>query len=256
MRQIPQRLNVDFHIIWDSDWHAGSGEGSTGVDRLVRRRGPGRRADGMPFLPGSQIKGVLRHQCERLAALLGCDVVSPHFQVGLAQEELLRNFRPLVRSGLLIDRLFGSRFQGDCLFVDDALPEVGSVWPKRDHARTSIDRLSRTARDRTLFVSEVITGGKARFLQGRLRGRHAPGLLTCMGDGFPYEYALLLAGLITLDALGGDRSVGLGTCHIEIVGGAIRWNDRPRYPLVEALRGMEEQDWRDMMQLVREEMST
>ncbi len=254
MTETPQRLTVSYRIVWDSDWHAGSGEGSAGVDRLVRRRGPGRRADRVPLLPGSQFKGVLRHQCERLAALLGCDVVSPH-QLGPAQEDLLQNFRPLARSGLLIDRLFGSRYQGDCLFVDDALPEEGSHWPTRDHARTSIDRLSRTARDRTLFVSEVVAGGPQRALSGRLRARHAPGVLTCMEGGFPYEYALLLAGLLTLDALGGDRSVGLGSCHVEVPGQVVRWNERRDYPLSESLKGMEEEDWMGWITAVRDEMS-
>jgi CRISPR/Cas system CSM-associated protein Csm3 (group 7 of RAMP superfamily) len=254
MTATPQRLNLDYRIVWESDWHAGSGEGSAGVDRLVRRRGPGRRSDRPPLLPGSQFKGVLRHHCERLAALLGCEVVSPH-QLGPAQKELLRNFRPLARSGLLIDRLFGSRYQGDCLFIDDALPEASGAWPARNHARTSIDRLSRTARDRTLFISEVVAGGEQRALVGRLRARHAPGVLTCMEGGFPYEYALLLAGLVTLDALGGDRSVGLGSCRVEVPGQVVHWNDRRDYLLAEALRGMEEEDWKGWIAEVRKEMS-
>jgi hypothetical protein len=86
-----------------------------------------------------------------------------------------------------------------------------------------------------------------------LYARHAPGTLTQDNDGFPFEYALLLAGLLSLDQLGGDKSAGLGRCRITIAGAAVRWNDRPDYPLAEALKGFEEPEWFAMLQLLREE---
>jgi CRISPR/Cas system CSM-associated protein Csm3 (group 7 of RAMP superfamily) len=245
----PQRLNVDYRIAWESDWHAGSGEGSAGIDRLVQRRtcGCGRR---LPFVPGAQLKGVLRHQCERLAAVLGCEVVPPH-QVGREiAPELLKHFRPLRGSGLLIDRLFGSRFQGECLFVEDALPESEEDWPARAHGRTSIDRLSRTARDRTLFVSEVVAGG-GRALRGRIRARHPAGTLSLYDGDFPLEYALLLAGLLTLDSLGGSRSSGLGVCRVDVPDGKVKWND-DRVPVQIALSSFSEKEWSLLLDLARE----
>ncbi len=252
MSDTPQRLNADFRIVWESDWHSGSGEGSAGLDRRVRRRRLVQRDEPVPFLPGSQVKGVLRHQCERLAALFGCDVVGPH-QVGSAHpEELVRNFRPLAHSGLLIDRLFGSRFQGECLFVDDAVPEPESTWPSRAHSRTSIDRLSRTARDRALFISEVVAGsaaGEERALRGSLRGRHAAGVLSLYDGGFPLEYALLLAGLLSIDTLGANRSTGLGLCRIEIVKDTMRWNGNV-ISLETALSSFHE-GWEVMLELAR-----
>jgi CRISPR/Cas system CSM-associated protein Csm3 (group 7 of RAMP superfamily) len=246
----PQRLNVVFRILWQGDWHAGSGEGSAGIDRLVRRLPPDANKQRLPFLPGSQLKGVLRHQCERLAALLGCDVVPPH-QVGSdAPRELLRHFGPLARSGLLVDRLFGTRYQGECLFVEDALPESGDPWPARAHGRTSIDRLSRTARDRTLFVSEVVTGA-GRALRGSLHARHPAGVLSQLDGEFPLEYALLLAGLRTVDRLGGDRSAGLGACRVEIPGDVVTWNGSA-IPLTSGLASFAEQDWKVLLELARE----
>lgn len=243
-----QRLDVRFRIVWEGNWHAGSGEGDAALDRRVRRRATSR----LPLMPGSQFKGVLRHHCERLAALLGSEVVSPH-QIGRElPRELLRQFGPLARSGLLIDRLFGSRYQGDCLFVDDAMPEEGAAHcPSWGHARTAIDRLTRTVRDRTLFVSEVVAG-QGRALIGRLKARHPAAVLTQDEDGFPYEYALLLAGLLGIESLGGDRSVGLGTCHIDIQ--SIRWNGNS-LPLDKALSIFAEKDWYDMLGLLREGMN-
>jgi CRISPR/Cas system CSM-associated protein Csm3 (group 7 of RAMP superfamily) len=250
VNETPQRLDLIYRIVWEGDWHAGSGEGSAGIDRLVRRRPRGANDEGSPFLPGSQLKGVLRHQCERLAALLGCDVVSPHQVGGAELHGLLQHFRPLARSGLLIDRLFGSRYQGDCLFVDDALPESEGPWPKRAHSRTAIDRLSRTARDRTLFVSEVVAGD-GRCLRGSVRARHPSGVLSQFDGGFPLEYALLLAGLRTVDSLGGDRSSGLGRCSVQIQDDRVVWNGTP-FPLEKAVESFGEEDWRLMVELARE----
>ena len=53
----PQRLDLCYHIVWRGRWHVGSGYQSAVADRLVQRL-----LDGAPFVPGSQIKGVLRHQ--------------------------------------------------------------------------------------------------------------------------------------------------------------------------------------------------
>lgn len=245
-----QRLSVQFRIVWEGDWHAGSGEGDAVLDRRVRRRA----ASQLPLLPGSQFKGVLRHHCERLVALLGFEVVSPH-QIGRHPcAGLLRQFGPLSRSELLIDRLFGSRYQGECLFVDDALPEeTATHWPSWGHARTAIDRLTRTARDRTLFVSEV-AAGEGRALLGRLKARHPSGVLTPGDNGFPHEYALLLAGLLGVESLGGDRGVGLGLCRIEIPTQSVRWNGND-LPLTTALGSLAEPDWKAQLELYREDMN-
>jgi CRISPR/Cas system CSM-associated protein Csm3 (group 7 of RAMP superfamily) len=188
MNQHPQRLDVAFTITWEAGWHVGSGQGTARVDRLLRRRACGPRGERAPFVPGSQIKGVLRHQCERLAALLGGNVVSPHVVGREPETAMLDGFRPLARSVLLIDRLFGSRFQGDCLFVEDAVPQKeGRHSAPRLHSRTSIDRVSGTARDRTLFVTEVAPAGSPE-LHGRVQARHPIGALSQDGDGFPFEY--------------------------------------------------------------------
>ncbi len=146
MNRTPQRLDVRFLIHWESHWHVGSGEGTAGVDRMQRRRAWAPAKAQVPYVPGSQIKGVLRHQCERLAAMLGAKVVSPHAVGRDTSIALVHAFCPLAQSELLIDRLFGSRFQGECLFVEDALP-TGEPWPASwFHGRTSIDRATGTAR--------------------------------------------------------------------------------------------------------------
>jgi CRISPR/Cas system CSM-associated protein Csm3 (group 7 of RAMP superfamily) len=241
---VTQRLDVSFLVSWEGRWHVGSGHATAAADRLLQRRknaGPG---PGAPFVPGSQVKGVLRHACERLAVGLGFEAPSPHFSGD--GRHLLPGFRPLRGSGLLIDRLFGSRYQGECLFVDDAVAEEAPARTALS-SRTALDRLTGTAKEHTLFVSEVAEAGPP--LRGRVRARHPKGVLTCDGDGFPYEYALLVAGLLSLDGLGGTKSAGLGRCRVEQI--EMKRNGQP-VTTEQALACFAEDDWKGMIELIRE----
>ena len=60
-------------------------------------------------------------------------------------------------------------------------------------ARTAIDRVTGTVMDQHLFTTEVVQADVN--LRGEIRARHPRGVLTQDADGFPYEYALLLAGI-------------------------------------------------------------
>jgi CRISPR/Cas system CSM-associated protein Csm3 (group 7 of RAMP superfamily) len=206
--------------------------------------------DGVPFVPGSQIKGVLRHQCERLALALGLEAVNPHAGIG-DDQNLVTHFTPLAKSDLVVDRLFGSRYQGECLFVTNAKPvscdtdEVVSV-----QTRTAIDRVTRTVLEQHLFTTELAEGDIS--LHGTIRARHPAGVLTQDGNGLPYEYALLMVALLSLDTLGGDKSVGLGQCEIKLKEETLCWNDQ-RVSLDEVLQSFQEEEWGEMLELLREE---
>ena len=242
----PQRLDLRYHIVWQGRWHVGSGYQSAAADRL-QRRWKSRGCDDAPFVPGSQIKGVLRHHCERLANALELETVDPH---DVGDRSLVAHFRPLAKSGLLIDRLFGSRYQGECLFVANALPTTSThASPTTVAARTAIDRVTGTVREQHLFTTELVE--KGIDLHGEIRARHPGGVLTQDDEGFPYEYALLVAGVLSLEALGGDRSVGMGRCEVGIEPDSLRWNGKT-VSLDDALRSFDEHDWADMLHLLRE----
>jgi CRISPR/Cas system CSM-associated protein Csm3 (group 7 of RAMP superfamily) len=246
----PQRLDLSYAVAWDGRWHVGSGHGTALADRLVRRRGG---PHGTPFVPGAQVKGVLRHACERLAGTLGCPVLDPHAGDEPRRAALAAHHVSLDRSDLLVDRLFGTRYQGDCLFVEDALPAGPAVRADLT-TRVALDRVTGTAREQHLFVTEVSDGGGLE-LRSRLRARHPAGVLTQDGDGFPYEYALLVAALRGLDALGGDKSAGLGRCRLTLAED-VRWNDTPLSAdeLDSHLQAcFAEDDWRLMVQMLRGE---
>ena len=243
----PQRLDLSYRIAWQGRWHVGSGYQSAAADRHQRRWG----GDGQPFVPGSQIKGVLRHQCERLAAALDIVTVDPHAGTEARERRLIRHFQPLAKSSLLIDRLFGTRYQGECLFVANAVPvDSDRCSATAMEARTTIDRVTGTVMERHLFTTELVDG--EIHLRGQIRARHTADVLTQDDDDFPYEYALLVAGVLSLDTLGGDKSVGLGRCKMSIERESVRWNGREKSLLV-ALKSFEEPEWADMIDLLREQ---
>lgn len=245
----PQRLDLEYYIVWQGRWHVGSGYQSAATNRLLQRMGG---VDGSPFVPGSQIKGVLRHRCERFALVLGLEAVNPHDGMKEDNQKLVKHFKPLADSSLVVDRLFGSRYQGECLFVTNAESvsseekAVTSVQP-----RTALDRVTGTVAEQHLFTTEFAEGGVN--LHGSIRARHPADVLTQYEDGFPYEYALLIAALISLDTLGGDKSVGLGRCKIQLKAETLHWNSQ-RISLDEALRSLEDEakEWGEMLKLLRE----
>lgn len=253
-------LRIQYQIHWESPWHVGSGAGSVGVDRLLRTRVAKVQVAGqdqsilvrVPYVPGSQIKGVLRHLCERLCVAAQGTAYSPHVIGPEPPLPILQEFRPAEKSEDLVNRLFGSRYDGECLLVSDALPvEVPEAFALV-YGRTAIDRLVGTVRGGHLFFTQVAVKYLSP-LQGEIVGRHPREWLTQDGDNFPYEYAVLVAALLTLDCLGGDKSAGFGQCRVTISN--IAWNDCPQFTLAEALKPLEESDWGILVNLVREQNS-
>ena len=231
----PQRLDLCYEIVWQGRWHVGSGYQSGVADRLLRRMGG---VNGKPFVPGAQLKGVLRHQCERLALALGFEAINPHTVTPEDEKDLVTHFTPLTNSKLIVDRLFGNRYQGECLFVTNAMPVPSDAENKAVvQTRTAMDRATGTVMEQHLFTTELVEG--TTKLQGRIRGRHPAGVLTQYDGGFPYEYALLLFALPLLACLGGDKSVGLGRCDIEIREASLLWNGC-HIPLDNALQNFQD----------------
>jgi len=162
----PQRLDLCYEIVWKGRWHIGSGYQSTVADRLLRRMGG---VNGEPFVPGSQLKGVLRYQCERLTLALGLKAINPHAVTKEDEQNLLVHFTPLANSELIVDRLFGSRYQGECLFVTNAMPVSSDSENKAVvQTRTAMDRVTGTVMEQHLFTTELVAD--TTKLHGRIRG--------------------------------------------------------------------------------------
>ena len=237
-------LKIRYSLLWQSDWHVGSGYGTAAIDRLSRRGSLGGKET--PLVPGSQVKGVVRQTCEELVATIGLEVVDIHGVDTDATTELVETFIPGNTSPLLIDRLFGSRYSGECLFFSNAMPMQSRLHELPVVMRNSIDRSTGTAASQKLFSTEVVPA-EAYSLKGEIEAIHPKEQLTRSdsSDGFPYEYSLLVAALSITESLGGDRSTGRGRVTPEIEN--IRW----RSPLLsswevigvdEALRPLADED--------------
>jgi hypothetical protein len=78
-------------------------------------------------------------------------------------------------------------------------------------------------------------------------------VLTSGEHDFPFEYSVLVAVLLSLDVLGGEKSTGCGRCRIEVRDGDLCWNGSA-IPLAKAMHNLEDSEWWGMMELYRKEM--
>ncbi|HOB09864.1 MAG TPA: RAMP superfamily CRISPR-associated protein [Limnochordia bacterium] len=214
------RSDVQFRLEFSGRWHIGSGTGRGLIDNAVRLKRIWR--DGkfilLPALPGSTIKGVLRQECERIAELFGQKWIDPHDEAAVLQQ----GFCPLVDSDYIVDRLFGTRYQGECLFVEDGqwIGEA-NVLEGISH-RVAIDRSTGTVMPEHLFVHNYIDQGAFRC---QITAIHQDDDLHPLeGSPVPMEYVLLIAGILGLGRLGSNRSVGLGETAVLIE--SVVYNDR------------------------------
>lgn len=116
-----------------------------------------------------------------------------------------------------------------------------------------MDRVTGTVLEGHLFTTESVEPTEGP-LEGRIRARHPAEVLTQDGDGFPFEYALLLAALLSVDSLGGNKSAGLGRCHINIADNSLQWNGQP-LEISGALASFRDlvAEWAEWVQTVRAE---
>jgi len=236
------RLKLKLSIRFSSKWHTGSGEGNLLTDRLLQRD-----ARGMPYIPGSTLKGVIRENCEKLSRTLGfkepCD---PH-------SKSADFFNPLSEVLSPVDRLFGNKFEEGGLYFRNAYLsndsqryyfQTGQMErgthetqqnPGRDYhrsyfqTRVQMNRKLRTAKDAHLFTTEY--GFSPDKRQGDviefatfIDGHHQNLVIFDEADP-PYAYCLLLAAIRMTNRLGGDKSTGAGHLENSIAITSFQYND-------------------------------
>lgn len=231
------KIKIDLKILFSNRWHIGSGIGSPVVDRLTIKD-----PMGQPYIPGSTLKGVVRHVCENLVQALDLKTSDPHDKTNI------EGFCSAENTPYVVDRLFGSRFEGEKLFFRDAViveefypPSYTSVI-----ARTCIDRATGTTKDKALFNTEYI---EKIPLFTTITGIHPQ--LTVEIDSFPIEYSLLIAALRCCMAIGGDKSTGKGDLDISIEN--ICYNGRD-IPIDNVLAVFKEPEFADNYKLLRGEL--
>jgi len=196
---------------------AGGSSGSLADKPIVRT------AKGELLIPASQLKGRLRHECEKLLRglhWLVCE--SPNPQTMCPQQSHLKEIRDIARRFEREDyrvegykgyhcrvcQMFGNPALPSHLLFDDLICTIEPEnLPEVLRPGVTLNRRRRTAEDQKLFLLETSPANTQLRFQGEIH--LLPGYL-------PYTKALLLASLQHIHALGGSKSGGLGWLHWEL----------------------------------------
>jgi len=181
-------------------------------------------AGGRPIIPGSSLKGLVRHECERIIRSL----IPTYDEQWACHPPLAQNMcktNPLCP----VCRVFGSPWQPAPVTFDNLVLTMESENPPRTWQNLSgvrrtelrfgvgVNRSRNVVAENLLFSTETYVPPQVLVYQGRIWGMLEE----------RREVALLLAGLQSVSALGGDRSRGLGWCHIEV---RVTLDDSPVLP--------------------------
>ncbi len=208
-------VQIDYELQFAAPFHLGTGIAAGLIDRTVIRD-----AGGDLYVPASTFKGVLREHCEQLCRfyLPNAQVASPHdTYAALAQ---------FGKAPTLISRIFGSPLYPGGLRFNDAKQEeeAHNVYGEIQTSiatQVRIDRVTRTAANEALYTSEF--GTRYLVFEGTIKGQ-----LDCtpiedlaipvQGQEMytltpTYSLLILLAGLLMIERLGGNKSTGKGQCR-------------------------------------------
>ncbi len=216
----PIRLTWTLEAIVDTALCVGAG-GSTGSlsDKPIIRN-----AQGQLVIPGSQLKGRLRHECEKLARGLGWWIPDsplaehlylddrPEGSPAAVPESLQVPYRVENYPGYhcWVSQIFGDPILPSRILVDDLIcPYSQDELPEISRPGVSINRSRQTAEDQKLFYLETSPMGVGLPFTGEIHVlQHCP----------PHAEPLLLTAIAHIHALGGGKSGGLGWLH---------WSQRP-----------------------------
>lgn len=174
-----------------------------------------RTADGKLLIPASQIKGRLRHECEKLARGLGWAICrAPVAETMCPQRrELTGDF---IRDDYYLDRnyhclicqIFGNPALSSRVIFDDLICEESPKNLKEViRPGVTINRRRRIAEAEKLYYLETTpTNAELKF----------SGQIHFLPDCPDYAKALIKASLLHINALGGSKSAGLGWLRWEI----------------------------------------
>ena len=214
-------VQVDYELSFATSFHLGTGIREGLIDRTVIRD-----KSGYLYVPASTFKGVLREHCEQLLRFYISNdqknsVVSPHDRYAALAE--------FGRSPTLISRIFGSSFYPGGLRFNDAKQEaepsdVYKALQVSVSTQVRIDHVTRIAASEALYNSEF--GTRDLTFLGTIKGQldcTPISSLAVTGYGEQaytftptYSLLLLLAGLLMVERLGGNKSTGKGQCNCTI----------------------------------------
>ncbi|WP_437876884.1 RAMP superfamily CRISPR-associated protein [Sorangium sp. So ce513] len=215
------RVEIMYAVDTTGPLHVGTGHGVAGLHRAMLRD-----HNGLPYIPGSTIKGRARYAAIRICDWMGLSVLKD------AAVDDRRGRTPNGPSGIrdLPSRIFGCAWQRCTLRFSDARTDPAWIAARPGEPRRS-EAERRLLRDRAYGLREVRTGAARSRLLGTIRQGHlyqtevAPpgivlsgevwGYLDCRpprdGDTLVELLVLWLAlHLMVEDGVGGNKSAGNG----------------------------------------------
>ncbi|WP_374690955.1 RAMP superfamily CRISPR-associated protein [Accumulibacter sp.] len=198
---------IQIQIVFHSDWHIGEGAGGAGyIDRIVRRH----PQDGLPFVPGKTLTGILRDGCERIACGLddGQTGAWQAFVTTLFGEQSKGTDNPATTTPARL-RVGPARLAPE---LRAALAENGELAAALVFIKPgiAIDPDTGVARSDMLRFEEVVLAGCELTAAAEIS--------VIDGACRQAALALLAAGARAADRLGGKRRRGNGRCEIAITG--------------------------------------
>lgn len=196
---------------------AGGSSGSLADKPIVRN------AETNLVIPASQVKGRLRHECEKIARALGWQIcqapaagmmrlqrdqtIDPGFK---RSEYEVPNYANTYHC--LVSQIFGDPILPSRILLDDLICEENPEnLPEVLRPGVSINRRRRTAEEKKLYLLETSPANVQLRFTGKLH------LLPTLTPNRPdYAQVLIWAGLRHIHALGGGKSAGLGWLHWEL----------------------------------------
>ncbi len=200
-------LIIHVRVTLDTSFNIGSGVSGDIFTNKPMLKDQG----GLPFIPGSSLKGRVRQHCEQIAAALNLDPKLCNAPLAEAMCQPGDGTRD-TDGVCVVCRVFGSPwFAAPVAFSDLQLDAPKYLLESREHARSSvrygvgISRQRRVAEDQLLYTTEVFQPGNILTLAGAIRGQLEES-----------DLQLLIAGLDSLFTLGSNKTRGMGWCRVEL----------------------------------------
>ncbi len=190
---------------------AGGSSGSLADKSIVRN------AEGNLLIPASQVKGRLRHECEKIVRGLHwpvCQSPKPEtmcpqragLEYNFDREEYRVSYGEQPSYHCLICKIFGNPvLPSRGLFDDLVCSEDPDNLPEVLRPGVTLNRRRHTAEDKKLYFLETSPANAKLKFEGNIH------ILPSWTPNHPdYAKAVIWAGLRGIHALGGSKSAGLG----------------------------------------------
>ena len=202
---------IDLTAVIDTALCVGAG-GSSGslADKPIVRN-----AEGKLLIPASQLKGKLRHECEKLARGLGWQIFSSPNAETLCptEDQVEEKFKERYQIDsyrgyhCFISQIFGNPILPSRIIIDDLIcTESADDLPSEVlRPGVTINRSRRTAEEKKLYFLETSPANAQLKFEGAIH--------FLQPDCPAYAKTLIIAALYHIHALGGSKSAGLGWLH-------------------------------------------